>query len=75
MLQEAEERVFVVTSPLDPQLIKEAEKVEEAFENTRDAPPALIASLRKLIKMQIRDARLWRGQLREVSVESYEAGA
>jgi hypothetical protein len=58
MLQESEEVEFVVASPLDPQLIKEAEKVEEAFENTRDAPPALIASLRKLIKMQIRDARL-----------------
>jgi hypothetical protein len=75
MLQESEGGEYVVTSLLDPQLIKEAEKVEEAFENTRDAPPALIASLRKLIKMQIRDARLWRGQLREVSVESYEADA
>ena len=58
MLQEAEEGVFVVTSPLDPQLIKEAETVEQAFENTRDAPPAIIASRRKLTEMQIRDARL-----------------
>jgi predicted RNase H-like HicB family nuclease len=56
-LQEAEEGEYVVTSPLDPQLIKEAETVEEAFENTRDAPAALMASGRKVMKMQIRDAR------------------
>jgi len=34
-LQGAEEGEYIVTSPLDPQLIKEAETVEEAFENTR----------------------------------------
>ena len=56
-LQGAEEGEYIVTSPLDPQLIKEAETVEEAFENTRDAPAALIASRRKLTKIQIRDTR------------------
>jgi antitoxin HicB len=49
-LQEAEEGGYVVTSPLDPQLITEAETVKEAFENARDALAALVASRRKLIK-------------------------
>jgi len=49
-LQEAEEGGYVVTSPLDPQLITEANTVKEAFENARDALAALAASRRKLIK-------------------------
>lgn len=49
-LQEAEEGGYVVTSPLDPQLITEAETVKEAFENARDALAALAASRRTLIK-------------------------
>ena len=49
-LQEAEEGGYVVTSPLDPQLITEAETVKEAFDNARDALAALAASRRKLIK-------------------------
>jgi len=49
-LQEAEEGGYVVTSPFDPQLITEAETVEEAFENARDALAAIAASRRKLIK-------------------------
>lgn len=49
-LQEAEEGGYVVTSPLDPQLITEADTVKEAFENARDALTALAASRRKLIK-------------------------
>jgi antitoxin HicB len=49
-LQEAEEGGYVVTSPLDPQLITEADTVKEAFENARDALAALAASRRKLIK-------------------------
>ncbi len=49
-LQEAEEGGYVVTSPLDPQLITEAESIKEAFENARDALAALAASRRKLIK-------------------------
>ena len=39
-----------MTSPLDPQLITEAESVEEAFENARNALASLAASRRKLIK-------------------------
>ena len=49
-LREAEEGGYIVTSPLDPQLITEAETVREAFENARDALNALIASRRKLLK-------------------------
>jgi len=49
-LQEAEEGGYIVTSPLDPQLITEAETVKDAFENARDALVALSASRRKLIK-------------------------
>lgn len=47
-LQEAEEGGFVVTSPLDPELITEAETVSEAFENARDALKALRASRARL---------------------------
>jgi len=49
-LQEAEEGGYIVTSPLDPQLITEAETVKEAFENAHDALAALAASRRKLIR-------------------------
>lgn len=49
-LQEAEEGGYIVTSPLDPQLITEAETVKGAFENARDALAALSASRRKLIR-------------------------
>jgi predicted RNase H-like HicB family nuclease len=37
----AEEGGYVVTSPFDPELITEAESVEEAFENAYDAAAAL----------------------------------
>ena len=40
-LEAAEEGGFVVTSPLDPELITEAETIEEAFANARDASQAL----------------------------------
>jgi predicted RNase H-like HicB family nuclease len=36
-----EEGGYVVTSPLDPQLITQAETLEEAFESARDAALAL----------------------------------
>ena len=49
-LEAAEEGGYVVTSPLDPELITEAETVEEAFENARDAAQALLASRKKLIR-------------------------
>ena len=49
-LEPAEEGGYVVTSPLDPQLITEAESVEEAFEQARDAIKALRQSRAKLFR-------------------------
>ena len=46
----AEEGGYVVTSPLDPELITEAETLEEAFDNARDAAKALKESRAKLLK-------------------------
>jgi antitoxin HicB len=48
-LERAEEGGFVVTSPLDPELVTEAETLEEAFVNARDAAKALKDSRAKLI--------------------------
>ncbi len=48
-LDPAEEGGYVVTSPLDPELITEAETLEEAFENAKDASAALTASRQQLI--------------------------
>jgi antitoxin HicB len=48
-LEPAEEGGFVVTSPLDPELITQAETISEAFENARDAAQALNASRQKLV--------------------------
>lgn len=49
-LQPAEEGGYIVTSPLDPELITEAETLEEAFENAHDAVKALKQSRRNLMK-------------------------
>ncbi len=49
-LQEAEEGGYIVTSPLDPELITEAETISEAFENARDALKALRESRAKLLR-------------------------
>jgi len=49
-LAEAEEGEYVVTSPLDPELITEAETISEAFENARDALKSLRRSRTKLWK-------------------------
>ena len=49
-LEPAEEGGYVVTSPLDPELITEAETVEEAFANARDAAQALKQSRIKLMR-------------------------
>lgn len=49
-LEIAEEGGYVVTSPLDPELITEAETVEEAFDNARDAAKALRQSRTKLLR-------------------------
>jgi len=47
-LEAAEEGGYVVTSPLDPELITEAETIEEAFANARDAARALKQARAKL---------------------------
>ncbi len=49
-LKSASEGGYVVTSPLDPELITQAESVEEAFTNARDALEALRESRRKAIQ-------------------------
>jgi antitoxin HicB len=56
-LEEAEEGGYIVTSPLDPELITEAESIEEAFANARDAAKSLLASRKKLMrKLQLASA-------------------
>ncbi len=57
VLQEAAEGGYIVTSPLDPELITEAETVSEAFENARDALKALRASRAKLLRRTAPAAR------------------
>jgi len=54
-LEPAEEGGYVVTSPLDPELITEAESLDEAFVNARDAADALNESRKKLAR-QLADA-------------------
>ena len=49
-LQAAPEGGYVVTSPLDPELITEAETIDEAFANARDAAAALKRSRLKLLR-------------------------
>ncbi|HYH65230.1 MAG TPA: type II toxin-antitoxin system HicB family antitoxin [Urbifossiella sp.] len=55
-LELAEEGGYVVTSPFDPNLVTEAETLEEAFEMARDAAAALRASRRKLNRPATRKA-------------------
>jgi antitoxin HicB len=49
-LEEAEEGGYIVTSPLNPELITEAETLEEAFANARDAAKALKRSRARLMR-------------------------
>ncbi len=49
-LEPAEEGGYVVTSPLDPELITQAESIEEAFANFKDAAKALRQSRAKLLR-------------------------
>jgi antitoxin HicB len=49
-LEPAEEGGYVVTSPLDPELITQAETIEEAFDNARDASQALKRARKKLLR-------------------------
>lgn len=51
-LELAEEGGYVVTSPLDPELITEANSLEKDFENAADAAMAL-KSARKLLKEKL----------------------
>jgi antitoxin HicB len=55
-LESAEEGGYVVTSPLDPEMITQAETLEEAFANARDARRALKKSRLKLMR-QVSAAR------------------
>jgi antitoxin HicB len=48
-LEPAEEGGYIVTSPLDPELITEAETLEEAFVNASDALQALRESRVELL--------------------------
>lgn len=50
ILEPAVEGGYIVTSPLDPSLITEAENIEKAFEVAYDAVQALKASRTKLLK-------------------------
>jgi antitoxin HicB len=49
-LEEAEEGGYIVTSPLNPELITQGETIEEAFANARDAAKALRQSWAKLMR-------------------------
>jgi antitoxin HicB len=49
-LDAAEEGGYIVTSPLDPELITQAETIEEAFANARDAIKALKQSRVRLMR-------------------------
>ena len=49
-LSPAKEGGFVVTSPMDPELVTEAESVPEAFEMARDALRSLRAARAKLFR-------------------------
>lgn len=49
-LTPADEGGFVVTSPLDPELITEADTIDDAFSQAHDALRALRASHAKLLR-------------------------
>lgn len=50
-LTEAEEGGYIVTSPLHPDLVTEAETIDEAFENARDALKCLRDARAKLSRL------------------------
>lgn len=56
-LRVAREGGYVVTCPLDPELITQAESVEEAFANARDAMEALRESRRKAVHVRVSSRR------------------
>jgi antitoxin HicB len=51
-LESAEEGGYIVTSPFDPELVTEAETIEEAFEMARDAAEGLKKVRAKLFGRQ-----------------------
>jgi antitoxin HicB len=53
VLQEADEGGYIVTSPLDTELITEAETVPEAFASAKDALKSLRASRAKLLRRTV----------------------
>jgi predicted RNase H-like HicB family nuclease len=50
VLRPAEEGGYNVTCPFDPAVITQAETIEEAFENARDAIKTLRAGRARLLK-------------------------
>jgi antitoxin HicB len=52
-LEDAEEGGFIVTSPLDPELVTEGDTVAECFEMARDALKALKALKASRAKLQL----------------------
>lgn len=52
-LEECEEGGFVVTSPMDPELITEAETVNEAFSMARDAIKGLRRMRMEMAKQEV----------------------
>ena len=62
LLEQAEEGGYLVSSPLDPELITEADTIEEAFAMAADAAKALKAARAKLRKMAER------GQLQNLNI-------
>lgn len=53
-LEPAQEGGYVVTSPINPELITEAESIEEAFEMAADALKCLAQSRAKLLRSRSR---------------------
>jgi antitoxin HicB len=49
-LEEAEAGGYIVTSPLNPELITQAESIEEALANARDAAKTLKQSRARLMR-------------------------
>ena len=49
-IEDAEEGGFIVISPLDPELITQAETLKDAFANARDAARALKQSRARLMR-------------------------
>jgi predicted RNase H-like HicB family nuclease len=58
VLEQAEEGGFIVTSPLDPSLVTEADTIPEAFEMARDALRTLAHGRAKLRRNGTRRRRI-----------------